>query len=54
MVTADGYVYARIGRAWYGIKEAGFLSIQTIVKLLLDGTLMNSPIWVLAKVIKMQ
>ena len=34
MVTTDGYVYARIEKAWYGLKEAGFLSNQTIVKLL--------------------
>ena len=34
MVTTDGYIYARIGKAWYGLKEAGFLSNQTIVKLL--------------------
>ena len=34
MVTPDGYVYARIEKAWYGLKEAGFLANQTIVGLL--------------------
>ena len=34
LVTADMYVYAIIGKAWYGLKEAGFLRNQTVVKLL--------------------
>ena len=34
LVTSGGYVYARIGKAWYGLKESGFLANQTIVNLL--------------------
>ena len=44
LVARDGYVYARVNKAWYGLKQAGKIAHDDLVQHLADAGYTKAPL----------
>ena len=44
MVEPDGYIYARVNKAWYGLKQAGKIAHDDLVQHLADAGYVKAPL----------